>query len=61
MTRAGLIKCATKYAEANFDKQMLDHIEVIKREKGLHRQHKTMLIEYCETHRRTSNNKGGIE
>ncbi len=51
MTRAKLIKCATKYAEDNFDKQMLDHLELIKSLKDLHAQHKTMLLEYCEAHR----------
>jgi len=52
MTRAKLTKRATKYAEDNFDKQMLDHIEIIKKQKKFHAQHKTMLIEYCETYRR---------
>ena len=62
MTRAKLIKCATKYAEDNFDKQMLDHIELIKNRKGLHAQHRMMLLEYCETYRRAlDTNKGEIE
>ncbi len=40
----------TKFAEDIFDKQMLDHLDVIKGTKGFHAQHKTMLLEYVYTH-----------
>jgi hypothetical protein len=51
-SKAKLIKTATRYAEDSFDKQMLDLIETIKGNKKLHSQHRTMLIEYNEAHRR---------
>ncbi len=59
MTRAKLIKCATKHAEDNCDKQMLDHLEIIKKQKGFHLQHKTMLLEYCEAFRMAENTTKG--
>lgn len=47
-SRSQLIKLATARAEELFDKQMLDHLETIKKLKGLHAQHRFMLVEYVE-------------
>jgi len=52
MTKSQIINCATAFAEDTFDKQMLDLIELIKKQKKFHMQHKTMLLNYCEAHKR---------
>lgn len=52
MTNAKLIKSVTVIAENLFDKQMLDVLEVVKKVKKLHSQHKFMLLEYYEANKK---------
>lgn len=50
-TKANLVRQAKAIADKKFDKQMLDHLIVIKSESKFHNQHRTMLLEYVYAHR----------